>query len=297
MRARRRWRGFFSFLARREDIAPHCQDFLMSENPEPALRELIRAAGDGLEFDLDDVIVLQHIHQRAGISSCRSTSNSLSFANDQRRRASPRRILLPCRRACARTAWALARGEMHAACFDPFEARLEDELRRCVPAADVETQERCRICSRRHGGGTERCDKSTVVPGPPSVDYPLRRLLCLASVALGRTRASTRRQCVRLFCFRHRDQGIVRWPCPNDLVSPTREPGADMDRAIARGNGTCEPVSTVRYLSDTNVFVSYPHRAGRNFGPDATGSSGRPSQRRSPCMGAEGHQSMVEVGL
>jgi hypothetical protein len=40
-----------------------CQDSLLSDSPEPVLRDLIRGAGEGLEYDLDDVIVLRFIHQ------------------------------------------------------------------------------------------------------------------------------------------------------------------------------------------------------------------------------------------
>src|SRR5271155_3287563 len=53
----------FSYLARRDDVARDCQDPLLADNMEPALRHLIRGAGEGLEYDLDDVVVLRFIHQ------------------------------------------------------------------------------------------------------------------------------------------------------------------------------------------------------------------------------------------
>ena len=52
-----------SFLARREDVANHFETHLLSDNPDAVLRNLTRAVGDGLEVDLDDVVVFQHIHK------------------------------------------------------------------------------------------------------------------------------------------------------------------------------------------------------------------------------------------
>ena len=55
----------YSYPARREDLAERCQDSMLSENPEPVVPELIRASGEGLEIELDDVVLLTYIHQKA----------------------------------------------------------------------------------------------------------------------------------------------------------------------------------------------------------------------------------------
>ena len=120
----------FSYLARQEDVARRCQDFLLLENPEPAFRELMRAAGDGLEFDLDNVVVLQHIHRKSRqLLVPLYLELPLVRERPEASRVTKKNIAaLP--ESVRRAPWALQGAELHAACFDQFEARLDDELRR-----------------------------------------------------------------------------------------------------------------------------------------------------------------------
>ena len=249
----------FSFLARREDIAAHCQDSLMSENPEPVLRELIRAAGDGLEFDLDDVIVLQHIHQSSRhLLVPLYLELPLVRERPEASRVAQKNIAaLPER--VRRAAWASRGAEMHAACFDPFEASLEDELRRlCRPRSsrprNVADLLRTTWQAERRAVKTE-----------PSYQVALRRL-SFGDFSAGAVRLAERerRPGVNVFgCFAS-DIGLGESSCglarTISLLRPVNRVPT-WTAQLREGTELASLFQRFDYLSDTNVFVSYPHRA------------------------------------
>ena len=123
----------YSFLARREDVASHCQESLLSDNPDAVLRDLIRLAGDGTEFDLDDVVVFQHIHKmsrhllvplylelplvRWRPQASRVAGNNIEFSPESVRHME----------------WAIRGADVHATYFNRFDATLDEEARRFYP--------------------------------------------------------------------------------------------------------------------------------------------------------------------
>ena len=255
-----RWREFFSYLARQEDVARHCQDFLLLENPEPAFRELMRAAGDGLEFDLDDVVVLQHIHRKSRqLLVPLYLELPLVRERPEASRVTKKNIAaLP--ESVRRAPWALQGAELHAACFDQFEARLDDELRRASRQPTSRHRHVVDLLNATLEEERERCDCSWILPvRRPSV------VLWESSSPCFRSRLAERERCpgVNVFGFFASDIGI-----------------GESSRGLAQAISLLRPVNRVPtwtaqlregtqlsslfqrfdHLTDTNVFVSYPHQ-------------------------------------
>jgi glycosyltransferase involved in cell wall biosynthesis len=119
----------FSFLSRHEEASGVCQESLLLDDPSSVLQCLIRGAGDGLEYDLDDVIVLQCIHEtkrqllvplylELPLVRAQAAASRIAPAN---------RSLLPERIRDA--GWAIAGCRLHASYFDNAEASLDQEMR------------------------------------------------------------------------------------------------------------------------------------------------------------------------
>jgi glycosyltransferase involved in cell wall biosynthesis len=250
----------FSYLARREDIAHRYQDSLLSDNPEAVIRDLIRGAGEGLEYDLDDVIVLQHIHQ---------TSRHLLVPLYLelplvRQRPQASRVVksniasLP--EYVRNTDWALRGCEIHAACFDRFEAHLCDELRRSGHA--LFPPPRHVLDFLRATGRGER--------GIGVVEHAYHR----AIERLSPDEAAARNLGLHL-------KERYRQPGSNIFGYFASDIGVgESSRGLAQAISLLRPVNRVPlwtshlrdgielsdlfqrfdYLTDTNVFVSYPHQ-------------------------------------
>ena len=119
----------FSFLSRHEDVSRICQGSLLLDDPLPLLQCLIRGAGDGLEYDLDDVIVLQYVHEtnryllvplylELPLVRAQTTASRIDPVN---------RGLLP--EAIRDAAWAIRGCSLHASFFDKAEASLDQDMR------------------------------------------------------------------------------------------------------------------------------------------------------------------------
>jgi glycosyltransferase involved in cell wall biosynthesis len=250
----------FSYLARREDVARACQESLLSDNPEGPLRHLIRGAGEGLEYDLDDVTVLQWIHQtRRDLLVPLYLELPLVRLQSQASRIIEASIALLPENA-RETQWALRGCQAHAACFDRFEAYLDDEARRWAdtfsfPSRDVlgflrgpqREQRAIRMIGAAYRTAVRRL--------PP--DEAISRSLEL------RLKERERHPGVNIFGYFESDIGVgestrglaqaVSLLRPVNRVpvctSQLRE-GTELSRLFQRFD----------YLSDTNVFVSYPHQ-------------------------------------
>ena len=55
----------YSYLARRSDLIDARCESLLLDDLDPILRELIRGSGEGLEYDLDDLVILRYIHHNS----------------------------------------------------------------------------------------------------------------------------------------------------------------------------------------------------------------------------------------
>jgi glycosyltransferase involved in cell wall biosynthesis len=252
----------FSYLSRRTDVARECQHWLLLDDPGPALRTLIRGAGDGLEYDLDDIVLLRFIHQtarhllvplylelpltRQQQSASRVAENSVAQLPE----------------AVRGQTWAARGCTLHAAQFDPLEARLDEEIRhRSVAAA---TPARGVVDFLRVAKNGEL----TIRRLEPAFRAAARQLKPDAADALRaanqRLKEREKTPAVNVFGYFHSDIGIG--------VST---------RGLAKAVAQLRPVNEIPlctgqirektelwqlfqrfdFLSDTNVFVSYPHNS------------------------------------
>ena len=250
----------FSYLSRREDIAQACQDTLISDNPEPVLRALVRDAGEGLEYDLDDVVVIQHIHHfsRHLLVPLYLELPLVRQRGDVSRMANRNLAALP--ESARATAWARRGSEMHAASFDRFAARLDDEMRSWGAALAVPARNVVGFLS------APRSEERAVRLVEPAFRKAAQGLpadaaaIGDAALHLGERQ---RRPGVNVFGYFYSDIGV-----------------GESSRGLAQAISLLRPVNRVPfctaqlregtrlsdlfqrfdYLTDTNIFVSYPHQ-------------------------------------
>ncbi len=118
----------FSILSRRQDLGAIAVDELLSERPERLFRDLIRGAGEGLEYDLADVEVFCFLHrfERARLVPLYLELPPLRRRTTSSRTQEGQRALLP---RPVDQDWLLAGCRLHEACFTPADIALEHEIR------------------------------------------------------------------------------------------------------------------------------------------------------------------------
>jgi glycosyltransferase involved in cell wall biosynthesis len=250
----------FSLLSRREDLGRLAREELLSDHPIRLLRELIRCSGEGLEYDVEDLVVFCFLHRRERHllvplylelpvirrlpTSSRLPENKLA-------------LLPPEVRV---TDWAARGIAHHDACFDKLEIAFEDEVRR---------QDELAGAPGYHVFDVLRSISSS--RAPEAVAIPYRKALRRA--ASGTMDASIPRATenipVNVFGFFLADIGV-----------------GESTRGLARAIGLLRPVRHLPlctghlksgasveqlfhhydFLSDVNVFVSYPHSHEDFFG-------------------------------
>jgi glycosyltransferase involved in cell wall biosynthesis len=251
----------FSYLSRREDVARTCQDSILLDDPEPVLRRLIRGAGEGLEYDLNDVIVLRFIHQ-VGRHLLVPLYLELPLVRQQPRAsrvAEMSSALLP--QSIRNTTWALRGCLLHATCFDRFESYLDEEIRRRFDAFSSPPRE---VIGYLRAPKHEQSPIRTVRPAYSAAARRFAHQEANISHDLGAR--LTERQCrpgVNIFGYFYSDIGV-----------------GESTRGLAQAVSLLRPVNRIPlctshlrdgtelldlfqrfdYLSDTNVFVSYPHQ-------------------------------------
>jgi glycosyltransferase involved in cell wall biosynthesis/tetratricopeptide (TPR) repeat protein len=248
----------YSFLARREDVARRSQDSLLTDNPEPVFRELIRAAGDGMEFDVDDVVVFRRLH-RARRHLLVPLYLELPLVRERpesSRVAGKNLAVLPD--SVRHSPWALRGAEIHAALFDPVEARIDDELRHSDPTRPREVSEWLRTSWRQsdsHGAGASLHNRSSVrVAGLGKF---------VASDLALRPNAQSHKHAVNVFGFFASDIGVGEssrgLACAISLVRPVNRVPTWTGQ-VREGTELSSLFQRFDHLADTNVFVSYPHQ-------------------------------------
>ncbi len=118
----------FSILSRREDLGALAVRELLSEQPGPLFRELIRGAGEGLEYDLADVEAFCFLHRffRAKLVPLYLELPAIRRQAISSRTQEGRRALLPSPQDAD---WMVAGCRLHEACFTLAETALEREIR------------------------------------------------------------------------------------------------------------------------------------------------------------------------
>jgi hypothetical protein len=250
----------FCYLSRQDHLANACRMFLLSDDPGPLLRDLIRDAGEGLEYDLYDVIVLRFIH-RTSRHLLVPLYLELPFMRQQlqaSRVADANIALLP--EDVRSTQWALRGCEIHAACFDQFEAYLDEEMRRW--AARVSSPSRDVLDFLRG----PRPSQGTIERIEPIYHAAVRRLASGEATfrALEQHLEERKRHpSVNIFGYFASDIGVGEstrgLAQAVSLLRPVNRVPVCTSQ-LREGIGLSDLFQRFDYLSDTNVFVTYPHQ-------------------------------------
>jgi glycosyltransferase involved in cell wall biosynthesis len=251
----------FSFLSRREDLGRLAHDELLSDHPERLFRELMRGSGEGLEYDMDDVEVLRflHRHERQLIVPLYLELPLVRRQSASSRIRENQMALLP--EDVRQTAWAQHGCEIHIGMFRTLERLLEDEIRGQEETAATTHNHVFDVLRSTHRGH-----------GQDEVLSAYRR-------ALRKTRRrekqilespqSEAETAVNMFGYFLADTGV-----------------GESTRGLAQAVGLLRPVTRLAqctgnlqpgvvleqlfhhydYLSDLNIFVSYPHTHENVFG-------------------------------
>jgi glycosyltransferase involved in cell wall biosynthesis len=254
----------YSYMARREELGEACETFLLADNPGPLLRDLIRGAGDGLEYDIEDVVILRFIHRTRREML---VPLYLELPSVRRRPHASRTAIasldhLPGN--ARHTAWAVRGCKLHADCFDRVEAEVDGEMRRwagqpATPSRDVldflREEER-------------RSDFIGLVQ--PAYRAALKGVPKDAATAVWRqVRERERRPAVNVFGYFNSDIGVgVSSRGLAEAVVRVRPVNRVPLHTAQLRHGTEFPALLQRfdYLADTNVFVSYPHQREDLYG-------------------------------
>jgi glycosyltransferase involved in cell wall biosynthesis len=250
----------FSYLSRQERLADACRVSLLADDPGPVLRELIRDAGEGLEYDLDDVAVLRFIHLTSRHSLV-PLYLEMPFIRRQlhaSRVANSSIALLP--ETVRDTQWARHGCAIHAASFDEFEEALDAEMRSWGAESLSPSRDVFDFLRRPRG------DENAIGIIEPAYHAAARRLSPNKAASRNLEQRLTerkRRPGVNIFGYFASDIGV-----------------GESTRGLAQAVALLRPVNRVPfytsqlrertelshlfqrfdYLSDTNVFVTYPHQ-------------------------------------
>jgi glycosyltransferase involved in cell wall biosynthesis len=250
----------FSYLSRREDMTAAFQDSLLSEDPEPAMRDIMRDSGEGLEHSLEDAVLLRYVHQtsrRLLVALYLELPLRRQLAQSSRL-AETSIAMLPA--ALRDEPWATRGCAAHATWFDPFEALLDDEMRRWAETHLASSRNVLGVLRRqtREVGAI-----ATVEPRYRAAIARLPRTIAVQGELPALLKQRTDCPGVNIFGYFKSDIGVgesarglasaVALLRPVNRV-PLYTAQVQDDVAMA------ELFQRYDYLTDTNVFVSYPHQ-------------------------------------
>jgi glycosyltransferase involved in cell wall biosynthesis len=250
----------FSYLARREDMPKAFQDSLLSDDPEPAMRDLIRDSGEGLEHSLDDVVLLRYAHQtRRHLLVAMYLEMPLRRQLSQASRiAETSLLMLP--EAMRGAAWAVLGCAAHAASFDRFEALLDDEMRRWAESRFVPSRNVLGVMQRK---APDRGVIATVEPRYRAAIGRLPRSKAVSAKLPARLKQRAACPGVNIFGYFKSDIGVGEsargLASAVALLRPVNRVPL-YTAQVQEGVALTELFQRYDYLTDTNVFVSYPHQ-------------------------------------
>ncbi|MBM0204756.1 glycosyltransferase family 4 protein [Micromonospora sp. STR1s_5] len=249
----------FSFLSRRLDLGEIAVRELLSDRADRLFRELIRGAGEGLEYDLADVEVLffLHRHERHMLVPLYLELPPIRKLAFSARVPENRVLALPAEVRSA--AWARFGCDLHAQYTNGVHAYLEDEVKKNHHAANA-----------RHATVLEQLRFSkTTRSGPQALSLAKRNALSRVQQRGGEfdpsmlTRERRGSRGVNLFGFFHADTGVGEssrgLASALNYIRPTTR--CPLFTGHLRENIRLPELFTwFDYDADTNVIVSYPHQ-------------------------------------
>ncbi len=251
----------FSILSRREDLGALAIEELLSEQPDRLIRALIRAAGDGLEYDLADLeaVCFLHRHNRAVLVPLYLELPAIRRRPISSRTTDGRQALLP---VPMDQPWVLEGCRLHELCFTPADAALEQEIRDLrnrmqttgqdvfsvlnASRLDVSAGQLTRIAEKR---ALQRLRSAGLETAPPVLDSrpPGINLFgyFLANTGVGESSRGLARTLSLLTKVRQIPQFTAHL-----------EQGTQLESLFTHYD----------HHAETNLFISYPHAAEDMFG-------------------------------
>jgi len=250
----------FSYLARQEHLAELCRASMLFDEIDLLLRALIRDAGEGLEYDLEDVVVFRFVHRNARHLLV-PIYLELPYL---RRQVGATRVQesnvaqLPAE--IRAQVWARIGCEVHASCFERFESLLEEEVRKWS----------AKFLNRSGDVFEFLRDARRGRSALSMIELPYRTAIrrlplddSLSEAYENRLISRRHKPGVNIFGFFASDIGV-----------------GESSRGLAQAISKIRPVNRIPlhtsqvqdgtkltslfqrfdYLTDTNVFVSYPHQ-------------------------------------
>ncbi len=250
----------FSYLSRREDMPASFQDSLLSDDPEPAMRDMIHDSGEGLEHTLEDVVLLRYVHQtRRHLLVSLYLEMPLRRQRSQASRLAETSInLLP--EAVRGAAWAALGCETHAAYFDRFEALLEDEMRRWAETRIMTSRNVLGVLQRRT---RETGALAAVEPRYRAAITRLPHSMAVSEQLPARLKQRIACPGVNIFGYFKADLGVGEsargLAGAVSMLRPVNRIPLYTSQ-VQEGVALTELFQRFDYLTDTNVFVTYPHQ-------------------------------------
>jgi glycosyltransferase involved in cell wall biosynthesis len=246
----------FNYLSRQEHLAELCRNHLLNDDCGPLMRALIADAGQGLEYELKDIVIFAYIHEHSRhllVPLYLELPVIRLFASRVRGR---NEAALP--EAVRGTSWAQRGCQLHASYFDPFHAVLDEETRSF--GNSLRNRSSDVLDYLRVAGGAQNAIDLIEPAYRAAVKRSNSTLTFNPSYEL---RGRKERPGVNLFGYFPSDIGV-----------------GESSRGLAAVLGRLRPVNRVPfctgqlqnetpltelfqrfdYLTDTNIYVSYPHQ-------------------------------------
>ncbi len=254
----------FSFCARREDLGDLAHRQLLIDSPSDLIRELIRGAGEGLEYDLADVEVLMflHRHERAVLVPFYLELPAIRRLPISSRIGSNKMAMLP--EASRDTPWAVHGCRLHATYFDDFSSYLEEEVKQKTVLD--------RPVNKTVGGFLRSNDKTRDAVHVVATAYAAARARFIQSAPTTEVPPpplSDARKHVNVFGFFHADTGVGE--STRGLANATQHVASVRRIPLCTGSVTAgirlhQLFHNFDYAATCNVIVSYPHQSEDFFG-------------------------------
>ena len=254
----------FSFCARREELGELAHRQLLADAPWDLVRELIRGAGEGLEYDLADVEVMMFLHryERHVLVPFYLELPMIRRMALSSRLASNRVAMLPA--DSRETQWAVYGCRLHGTYFDDFSAYLEDEIKQKTVVD--------KPVNKTVGGFLRANDKTREAAHVLATAFETARsryMKAAPSAEVMPPPLSDSRKHVNVFGFFHADTGVGE--STRGLANAAQQVASVRRVPLCTGSVTAgvrlhQLFQKFDYAATCNVIVSYPHQSEDFFG-------------------------------
>ncbi len=254
----------FSFCARREDLGELAYRQLLADGPWDLVRELIRGAGEGLEYDLADVEIMMFLHryERHVLVPFYLELPTLRRRAVSSRLPSNKTAMLP--EESRDTQWAAYGCRLHATYSDEFSNYLENEIKQRVIVD--------KPVNKTVGGFLRSNDRMRDAAHILATAFQAARTQYLkvaptAEVAPPLLNDSLKH--VNVFGFFHADTGVGE--STRGLANAAQQVVTVRRLPLCTGSVTAgvrlhQLFHNFDYAAACNVIVSYPHQSEDFFG-------------------------------